>query len=385
MKNFALRQIEKPRIKENLMTQGSYGRVAILYPGDLTARRNATAENNRFSMLFTAFADTGVPIEPAVYHDDFCEEVREQIKQVDAVLVWVNPLEGGRDRSVLDAMLRDVATAGVFVSTHPGVILKLGTKEVLYRRRDIGWGCDTYLYGSLAQMRQELPARLAAGKARVLKQYRGNGGIGVWKVELPPNLLTSDERAKRPQLESVVRVHHAKRGCNEEEITLNEFFSRCEPYFTANGRIIDQAYQERLSEGMIRCYLVHDKVAGFGHQAINALFPAPAGAQPAEAPQPGPRLYHPPTKQEFQALKQKLEQEWVPAIQQLLKIDTGSLPILWDCDFLLGARDENGEDTYVLCEINVSSVAPYPDSATPYIVQATMAQIQAKQRRNFAS
>jgi len=27
--------------------------------------------------------------------------------QVDGVLVWVNPIEGGRDRSVLDSMLRD--------------------------------------------------------------------------------------------------------------------------------------------------------------------------------------------------------------------------------------------------------------------------------------
>jgi glutathione synthase/RimK-type ligase-like ATP-grasp enzyme len=35
----------------------------------------------------------------------------------------------------------------------------------------------------MGHMRQELPARLAHGKARVLKQYRGNGGIGVWKVQ----------------------------------------------------------------------------------------------------------------------------------------------------------------------------------------------------------
>ena len=141
--------------------------------------------------------------------------------------------------------------------------------------------------------------------------------------------------------------------------------------------MIDQEYQERLTEGMIRCYLVHEKVAGFGHQAINALFPAPFGAPPTDAPQPGPRLYHPSTKPEFQALKNKLEHEWVPALQQLLEIDTESLPILWDCDFLLGPKDETGEDTYVLCEINVSSVAPYPESAVRYIVDATAARVQA--------
>ena len=166
------------------MAQDSDARLAILSPGDREARRNATAETSRFADLFRAFDAKRIHVEPAVYHDDFCEEVREQLMQVDGVLVWVNPIEGGRDRSVLDSMLRDVAAAGVFVSAHPDVILKLGTKEVLYHTRNLGWGCDTHLYASLDQMVQELPFRLAAGKPRVLKQHRGNGGNGVWKAQL---------------------------------------------------------------------------------------------------------------------------------------------------------------------------------------------------------
>ena len=39
----------------------------------------------------------------------------------------------------------------------------------------------------------------------------------------------------------------------------------------------------------------------------------------------------------------------------------GSLPVLWDADFLYGPRTASGDDTYVLCEINVSSVIPFPD------------------------
>jgi len=110
------------------MAQNSYLRVAILSPGNSEARRNTTAENSRFSDLFRAFAARRIHVEPAIYHDDFCADVREQLMRVNGVLVWVNPIEGGRDRSILDSMLRDVATAGVFVSTHPDVILKLGTK-----------------------------------------------------------------------------------------------------------------------------------------------------------------------------------------------------------------------------------------------------------------
>ena len=79
---------------------------------------------------------------------------------------------------------------------------------------------------------------------------------------------------------------------------------------------------------------------------------------------------------EFQALKQKVEQEWVPEMQRLLDIETISLTILWDCDFLFGPKKASGEDTLVLCEINVSSVAPYPETAPPYISEATFARVQ---------
>ncbi|HEY1268076.1 MAG TPA: Cj0069 family protein, partial [Candidatus Binatia bacterium] len=324
------------------MARDSSPRLAILSPGDRQARKKATAANSRFADLFAAFAAKGIQVEPAIYHDDFCDEVREQLMKVDGVLVWANPIiEDGRDRSVLDSMLRNVAAAGIFVSAHPDVILKLGTKEVLFRTRDLGWGCDTHLYRSMDQMMKELPLRLAAGKARVLKQYRGNGGDGVWKVQLP---ASSDGRsyAAATRLETIVDVRHAKRGCGEERITIGEFYRRCEPYFAGSGRMIDQEYQERLPDGTIRCYLVHDQVVGFGHQAINALYPALTGA--TEAPDPGPRLYHPPSLPEFQALKRKLEDDWLLDAQRLLAIEKESLPILWDCDFLFGPKDAGSED-----------------------------------------
>ena len=359
-------------------------RVAILYPGDQETRRNATAENNRFADLFRAFAAAGVRSEPAVYHDEFGDSVRQQLLGCDGVLVWVNPIEGGRDRSALDSMLREVAHAGVFVSAHPDVVLRLGTKEVLFRTREVGWGCDTYLYLSSNQLRRELPLRLATGKARVLKQNRGNGGDGVWRVALSPKTSANVDGGSAgaiPGLDTIVRVRHAKRGAVEEEMTVREFCGRCEEYFRApDGRIIDQEYQERLPEGMIRCYLVHDRVAGFGHQAINALYPAQSDTAPEQVPQPGPRYYHPPTKPEFQAVKGSLEHDWIPAVQRLLNLERESLPILWDCDFLLGPKGTRGEDTYVLCEVNTSSVAPYPESAVPLVVDATLARTRSAKR-----
>ena len=347
-----------------------HGRVAILYPGDYAARRQATPQNNRLATIFQALSDLGVHAEPAVYSDEFVGEVRRQLMAVDGVLVWRNPIQDGRDRSILDPMLRDVAATGVVVSAHPDIILKMGTKEVLYQTREMAWGCDTRLYADLEQLRRELPASLASGKARVLKQYRGNGGNGVWKVQWAGGTSAG-------QSENQLRVRHAKKGSSEERVASDDFLSRCEGYFANNGKMIDQAYQERLPEGMVRCYLVHDKVVGFGHQAVNALFPAPPGAVASEAPQPGPRLYYPPTKPDFQDLKNKVEQDWVPTMQRILDIKTEQLPVLWDCDFLFGPKNASNEDTYVLCEINASSVAPYPETAPAHVAKATLARLQA--------
>ena len=47
--------------------------------------------------------------------------------------------------------------------------------------------------------------------------------------------------------------------------------SRCHGYFERGGLILDQAFQPRLPEGMIRCYVSHNEVVGFGQQLIKAL------------------------------------------------------------------------------------------------------------------
>lgn len=340
--------------------------VAIVYPGDRNARRDATSDNNRFADLFAAFAARGVPAVPAVYHDDFADEVAEQLAQVDVALVWVNPIHEGRDRSRLDAMLREVAARGTFVSTHPDVILALGTKEVLYRTRELPWGSDVHLYRNLDELRLGLAAGLPRGP-RVLKQYRGHSGNGIWKVELAvaSEALTSA---------SALRVRHAERGSEDEIIAFETFLERCTPYFRGDGRMIDQEFQPRLSEGMTRCYLVHDRVAGFGHQKINALLPPSGDGSP---PQPGPRLYYPDTEARFQPIARLLETEWLPAAMNCLGLSRDQLPILWDCDFLLGRPKADGSDSYVLCEVNVSSVAPYPPSAVARICEATIARLRS--------
>ena len=104
-------------------------------------------------------------------------------------------------------------------------------------------------------------------------------------------------------------------------------------------------------------------MVGFGHQAITALYPAPPGGPPGDAPQPGPRLYYPPATLDFQPIKAKMENEWLNALCRTLSLETSSFPLIWDADFLFGPKTLSGEDTYVLGEINVSAVYPVPDEA----------------------
>jgi hypothetical protein len=332
--------------------------------GDAEARRAATPRNNRFYRIFEELAAIGINADPAVYDEEFEDEVRAQLLAADGVLVWVDPLHNGKTRAALDGLLRDVAAGGPWVSAHPDTILKMGTKEILYRTRHLGWGVETQLYPTAAAFAAEFPARLETSGPRVLKQNRGNGGQGVWKVERPPG---GDGR---------LRALEARRGSVPKDISLAAFIESCESYFDWGGCMIDQPFQPRLPEGMIRCYMGADKVAGFGHQLIKALIPPPPEGPDSPAAQPGPRIMHGPDAEPFHALRAKMENEWTPRMMEILDIDAASLPIIWDADFLYGPRTASGEDTYVLCEINVSSVFAIPDQAPAAIAGLVAARLR---------
>jgi uncharacterized protein DUF6815 len=337
-------------------------KIAIVWRGDPVARAAATPENNRYHQIFSELRALGIAAEPAVYCEETHDELRAQLMKVDGVLVWVNPLEGDRTREHLDALLRDVAAKGRFVSAHPDVILKMGVKEVLHRTRHLGWGTETHLYRGREEFRDGFPNHLRSAGPRVIKQNRGNAGQGVWKVEW----------LNQPSgTAAVVTVLEARRGSMPETLPLEDFISRCETYFGWGGCIIDQPFQSRLSDGMIRCYMGGDKVVGFGHQKIRALIPPPPEGPNAAAAQPGPRNMFGPDAAQFQALRTKMEAEWTPQMTKVLGLERNSLPIIWDADFLYGPRNAAGEDSYVLCEINVSCVFAIPDEAPAAIARLT--------------
>ena len=333
-------------------------KVAIVWRGTRQDRLEARADTNRLKAIFAALARRGIMAEPAVWCEDQTTEFRNQLLGMDGVLVWVDPVATttGERRGMLDAALRDVADAGVFVSTHPDVTAKMGVKAVLYRTKDLGWGSDTWLYADEPAFRAAFPARVAAGP-RVLKRNRGNGGIGVWKVEVLD--ATS------------VRVKEAKGGSGPRTLSLDAFMSERAADFDGGEPLIDQAFQPRHLEGMVRCYMAGDRIAGFGHQWVRAL------AEMADGPA-SPRLYSGPNDPRFQRLGSLMENDWTPGLAKLLDIPPDALPVIWDADLLLGPKTRDGEDSYVLCEINVSSVFPIPDEAPDALAETVLARLTAR-------
>jgi len=67
-------------------------RIAILWRGNAEDRRAATPQNNRFHRVFEELAALGIDAEPAVYDEEFADEVRDQLLAADGVLVWVDPI-----------------------------------------------------------------------------------------------------------------------------------------------------------------------------------------------------------------------------------------------------------------------------------------------------
>jgi hypothetical protein len=52
--------------------------------------------------------------------------------------------------------------------------------------------------------------------------------------------------------------------------------------------------------------------------------------------------------------------------------------MIWDADFMLGPPGSDGTDSYVLGEINVSSVFPIPDEASAEIARRVADRLRSK-------
>ncbi len=280
--------------------------------------------------------------------------------QCDALLVWINPIEPGLHRTTLDSFLRGLADAGLLVSAHPDAILRIGTKDVLVTTQALGWSIEACVYHSFTEFKTRFPDKVSCGGIRVLKQYRGNSGNGVWKIT--------------PRENDRYEVKSATRDAPAETMTAAQLLALFDSAVFARGsHLVDQQWVPTLPRGMVRAYLCGSKVAGFGYQEINALYPT-APDEDFTRRQPSRRHYYTEQCHLFQRLRERLETDWVPGLCACVGLEPGKLPLLWDADFLLGDPPQE----YLLCEINASCVSPFPDSAVTSLIRELGRRLTAR-------
>lgn len=325
--------------------------IAVMTYSETETGRNALTEE-KYKDLAAAFLAERFNVESVLYNDDVADKLAFDLLKYQAVLVWVNPLEQGHNRKRLDALLSEISGKGCFVSAHPEVILKMGTKDVLYKTKDMDWGGDVKMYSNYEDFIKHFPESILKSKTRVLKQYRGNGGNGVFKI-------------KAGESDDEVIVIHAKDGAQQRVLSTNAFNNEFRSFFLNNGLLIDQEWNNNITNGMVRCYLSGAKVAGFGYQEINALYELNNKTY-----LPGKRNYYTENCGLFADLKEIMENKWVAQLQKTLSIDETMMPVIWDADFFINKpNSNNAAEKYTLCEINVSCVSPFPPSAIQYMVK----------------
>src|SRR5680860_364124 len=336
--------------------------IAIIIYGETNSNRNAHTEE-KYKGLVAAFTEKGFQVDSIIYNDLLAEKLARELLSYDGILVWVNPIEQGNNRNKLDALLRELAIKGCFVSAHPDVILKIGTKDVLYKARHLEFGGDIKLYKTHEEFIKKFPDINKPLRISILKQYRGNGGNGVFKIDTTGFKNNS------------IGITHATGDQEERKLTVNDFFGEMKIYFSNSGMLIGQKWNQGITNGMVRFYLTGTEVSGFGYQEINALYPTTGTSRKT----PSKRFYFTEACGLFQDLRKIMETEWVSQLLELVSLKAEITPIIWDADFFINKINTSKTKTkYTLCEINVSCVSPFPESAIPHMVEEVINKMRAK-------
>jgi len=337
----------------------------MVYQGSNPSRNALTEEN--YKPLADALLEAGFYVESMLYHDSKVRELEADLMRFSAVLVWVNPImEPGLDRRSLDRLLVDISRKGVYVSTHPEVIYKLGTKEVLYSTRQMDWGGDTKIYTTYEDFVKHFLPSMDELSIRILKQYRGDGGKGVYKV-------SAGDSCK-----NTLNVVPADAPQERTTLPKDDFNREFKKYFESGGMIVNQKWAHGITNGMVRCYLTGTKVSGFGYQETVALCPQ-ASSPDSESRPISRRYYFSEDCGLFQDLRQIMNEKWIPQLQEIHSIADEAMPLLWDIDlFINDVNTKQTEEKYTLCEMNVSCVSPFPPSSVRHVVATLKERMQVQ-------
>ena len=240
-------------------------------------------------------------------------------------------------------MLRQLCEDGVIGMPHPDCMIGYGAKDALVKLRDTSLvPSDTYAYYTIESFKSTFPKSLANNE-RVLKQNRGSTGEGIWRVQLLDEL---PEGTTEVPLDAKIKCTEAKD--NHSEIhDLQTFMDFCEQYIIGeNGMLVDMQFLPRIKEGEIRLFMIHDK-------PINVVHKKPANTEDAfSATLFSGAQYRYDSPEDWKELVDNFLEQ-LPTITNML--GNYGLPLIWTADFILDT-DENGNDRYILGEMNCSCV-----------------------------
>ena len=296
--------------------------------------------------ILNALKAKGWNCEVVYFRDEWKDAIYDYAKdRFDAYISRINPGNLSNGEKTYFDVLRKLSTAGLTGMSHPDAMLNFGAKDALVKLASTDLvPDDTHAYYNIASFKSTFPQSLSYGE-RVLKQNRGSTGEGIWRVQI------ADEQLNYKAGDSIPLSTRLK--CTEavdnhvEYRTLEEFMTFCEQYIVGdNGMLVDMRFMPRIKEGEIRILMV-------GESPIFVVHKKPADSEDAFSAtlfSGAKYTYDSPDK--WMDLMNMFNSS-LPMISE--KLGGFDIPLIWTADFMLD-WDENGNDKYVLGEINCSCV-----------------------------
>jgi len=264
------------------------------------------------------------------------------------VLCYVSRIDPGKYENFTEEtyleFLRRLISANIRGSTDPDVMMKLGTKEVLFQLKNTKIGSvDVEIYKTKEEFTKnfyEVVKRSPEG--RVLKQNRGAGGRGVFLVSIlsPSSSSTSLEVW-------CCEAHDAslKKYSNWDEfssVIASQFLNSQNP----TSFLVSMPFYKNVKEGEVRVVMTQNQPICVVHKHPKADENGDFFSCTVKSGAIIEYIYDFKAIQEWKSLTELVISE-LPNIQEILKIT--NLPHLWTIDFI-----KNDQGNYVLGEINCS-------------------------------
>ncbi|UJF24549.1 Cj0069 family protein [Suttonella sp. R2A3] len=295
--------------------------------------------------ILDAIKQKGWGCEIVYFRDQWAGEIFDYCNdRFDGYISRINPGNLEHGEKIYFETLRRLSDAGLVGMSHPDAMINFGAKDALVKLAQTDLVPeDTYAYYTIEDFKKIFPQSISHGE-RVLKQNRGSTGEGIWRVQISESVdyQPGDSLPLDTKLKCTEAVDN-----HVEYPTLEEFMIFCEQYIVGdNGMLVDMRFMPRIKEGEIRILLI-------GEQPIFVVHKKPADAEDAFSATLFSGAKYTYDKPEDWADLMTLFNDSLPIISD--KLGGFDIPLIWTADFMLD-WDADGNDTYVLGEINCSCV-----------------------------